>query len=193
MVGTTSEELESNGCEVLVDSRKSLEKDISEYLLLHHNYAAKPPTKNMKKTKANCRRKLKAIRPKIITGVSNTNKLAVDLNTPIIIESEVSNSDVICGSYSNDSNGVTIVVDDNGIPIEATTEVSTRANQAHDDEAVTVVDNSFFSVSTTFLGSVSPRSTSSSDNGYESLDSPQSLSDLDLWDQSVSELFPSLF
>ncbi|KAF7288027.1 hypothetical protein GWI33_000081 [Rhynchophorus ferrugineus] len=31
-----------------------------------------------------------------------------------------------------------------------------------------------------------------SDRGYESIDSPQSSSDIDSWDQSVSELFPSL-
>lgn len=188
VVGPTSEKLESSGREVLEDCRKSLERDVSEYLLLHHNYAAKPPSQNTKKTKGTGRRRLKAIRPRTNSGVSNTNKLAVDLNTPIIIAGNGgSNGDILVGAYSDDPNRVTIGVDDNGIPItEAITEVSMENNQSH-------VDNSFLSVPTTFPGNVSPRSTSSSDNGYESVDSPQSLSDLDLWDQSVSELFPTLF
>ncbi|XP_018562260.1 LOW QUALITY PROTEIN: uncharacterized protein LOC108904264 [Anoplophora glabripennis] len=193
VVGTASTELESDGGDVLNDNRKSLEKDISEYLLLHHNYAAKPPTQNARKPKTN-RRKLKAIRPKVNTNVLDRNRLAVDLNTPVIIaENDVSSSDILYGTYSEDSNSVTIIVDGNGIPIsEAVTEIVSKDNQDASDDTVAAVDNNFLSVPT-ILGNVSPRSTSSSDNGYESLDSPQSLSDLDIWDQSVSELFPSLF
>lgn len=193
VVGEAPEELESGGCEVLDDNRKSLEKDISEYLLLHHNYAAKPPTQNVRKSKTTNRRKLKAIRPKVATNVSNTNKLAIDLNTPIIIaEHDINSSDILYGTY-DDSNGVTIIVDNNDIPVsEAVTEIVSKDSQSCSDDAIAAVDNSLLSVPT-ILGNLSPRSTSSSDNGYESVGSPQSLSDLDIWDQSVSELFPSLF
>ncbi|KAJ8917628.1 hypothetical protein NQ315_000112 [Exocentrus adspersus] len=199
LVGSTPKELESGGCEVLNNGTQLLEKDISEYLLLHHNYAAKPPTQKKSKTKLSIRRKLKAIRPKIANVVSSTNKLAIDLNTPVIIaENDVSDNDILCGTHSGNLNGMTIIVDDDGIPIsEAITEIiSTDDNELYGKNQITIGDNlgdNTLTVPSVFLGNVSPRSTTSSDNGYESFGSPHSSSELDIWDQSVSELFPTLF
>lgn len=158
VVGQAPEIVESDRRPVLDDKRKTLENDISEYLLLHHNYAAKPP----KQTRTPGRRKLKAIRPKV-------DKLA-ELNTPVIIDE--GSSDVLY-TFGSDPQSVTIVVD------------STEENAALAD--------SFLAVPSTVSGDASPRSISSSDNGYESLDSPQSVPELDIWDQSMSELFPNLF
>ncbi|KAJ8940502.1 hypothetical protein NQ318_004441 [Aromia moschata] len=183
VVGTTSKELESDGCEVLKDNKNSLETDISEYLLLHHNYAAKPPSNNSKNIKKSCtRQRMKAIRPKLNKSVSRIRKLAVDHNMPIItVENDVPENIILDDSM----NCVTFVLDHNGVPVrDAVTEVSVESD---DDSSRTTL-----AVPSSLVGSASPASTSSSDFGYESLDSPNSSSEMDLWEPDVSELFPSL-
>uniref|UniRef100_A0A6P7GJS1 X-box-binding protein 1 n=1 Tax=Diabrotica virgifera virgifera TaxID=50390 RepID=A0A6P7GJS1_DIAVI len=199
MVGKTSTELESSGC---TTNTKSLESDISEYLLLHHNYAAKPPLDDTLKTKSpiNRNRKLKTIKPKrkIVT------------TKPVVPE-----SDVVYGTLDEVSNVVTIIVDSNGVPM--TEEALQRLENREEETQLTVplppvtqgelvtplpvaesnrstsssVAESHLTVPTAMLECLSPMSCSDSDRGYESLDSPISLPE-DLWDQSISELFPSL-
>lgn len=198
VVGPTSEKLESSGCTVLSSDQKSLENDISEYLLLHHNYAAKPPSDCTKKSKTlGTKNKFKRIRPKVNSTILDTNKLAVDVKTPMIIaeNSNLINQEIVYGTFNEDTNCVMIFVDDNGVPIsEAVTEIVTgesNESMALDENDITV-DNTMLTIPTQVLGNVSPRSSSGSDYGYESLDSPNSLPEMDIWDQSVSELFPSL-
>lgn len=59
MVGSTSKQLESSVCKS-VTHPDPLEEDISQYLLLHHDYAAKPESE----PKRIRRKKLKEIKPK---------------------------------------------------------------------------------------------------------------------------------
>lgn len=151
-MGTTPEQLESNGSEVLNNNQDPLIKDISEYLLLHHNYSAKPPKE---KTKAR-RTRTREIRPK-------QNELA---------------SDILLGTFDENTNCITIVVNDENCEDIINEDV--------------VQDESRLSVETSF-GSASPHSSSSSDCGYESFGSPESLGETnELWNHEVSELFPSL-
>ncbi|CAG9831144.1 unnamed protein product [Diabrotica balteata] len=199
MVGKTSTELESSGC---ATNTKSLESDISEYLLLHHNYAAKPPLDDTLNAKSPISRirKLKTIKPK--RKIVNTK--------PVIPE-----SDVVYGTLDEVSNVVTIIVDSNGVPMteealqrlenrEEETQLTVPLPLATQSELVTslpvaeskrasssYVAESNLTVPTAMLECLSPMSCSDSDRGYESLDSPISLPE-DLWDQSISELFPSL-
>ncbi|XP_072381895.1 LOW QUALITY PROTEIN: uncharacterized protein Xbp1 [Diabrotica undecimpunctata] len=199
MVGKTSTELESSGC---TTNTKSLESDISEYLLLHHNYAAKPPLDDTLNAKSPISRikKLKTIKPK--RKIVNTK--------PVIPE-----SDVVYGTLDEVSNVVTIIVDSNGVPMteealqrlenrEEETQLTVPLPLATQSELVTplpvaeskrasssYVAESNLTVPTAMLECLSPMSCSDSDRGYESLDSPISLPE-DLWDQSISELFPSL-
>lgn len=189
MVGQSSTKLEpSSGNEVL-DDKSFLERDISEYLLLHHNYAAKPPasTKKPKETTTRRRNKYKAIRPK--TNLLSTDNSA--LNSPVIIPDA---NEVIYGNIDDNINVVTVFVD--SIPIsEAVTEVVTTESGSNEinlsSPADVSIDNSTLSVPSHTIGNASPMSCSSSDYGYESLDSPNGSIE-DIWDQSVSELFPSL-
>lgn len=110
--------------------------DISEYLLLHHNYCARKPT-----TKS----KLKPIRPKPTT---NTKK-------PLTIH------------------------------VETCDDVDIDPMQVQNDECLSIPTAEFKNMA-------SPSSNSGSDYGYESLDSPNSSTDDIYWDESVTELFPSL-
>ncbi|KAJ8930725.1 hypothetical protein NQ314_016454 [Rhamnusium bicolor] len=194
MVGPPSTKLESHGCEMLTDDKKSLENDISEYLLLHHNYAAKPPKCTKKSKSPLTKSKLKAIKPKKNTNILNTSKLAIDNDTPVILTENSVVNGKIYGSYDENMNCVTIIIDENGIPIdEAVTEVVTTEGSETIAAEDHVPDNTMLTVPSQIWGNASPMSTSSSDHGYESLDSPNSLLEMDIWDQSVSELFPSLF
>ncbi|XP_044265648.1 LOW QUALITY PROTEIN: uncharacterized protein LOC123011972 [Tribolium madens] len=147
VVGAPPEQLESDGSEVLNENQDPLIKDISQYLLLHHNYSARPPTEENQK----------APRHTSTTRVKKLDKLAPD---------------VVYGTYDESTNCITIIVDDEGVGC------GSPLTSTEDEEHLTVE---------TSVGGVSPRSSSSSDCGYESLGSPESL-----WDDSVSELFPSL-
>lgn len=172
MVGTASEVLEPGRSKKLEDSKSksTLERDISEYLLLHHNYAKSRPTGKSKSTSRCTKstpsiRKLKTIRPK--------HRKIVQMP----VESEV-----LYGTLQP----VTILINEDSIPLNEVV--------IGDDFAVLSQGNTPQNESTLLTvprhdqGDLSPKS----DLGYESIDSPQSCSDVDQWDQSVSELFPSL-
>uniref|UniRef100_A0A1Y1M674 Uncharacterized protein n=1 Tax=Photinus pyralis TaxID=7054 RepID=A0A1Y1M674_PHOPY len=166
VVGPPSEELESSRC-VSVKSEPAIEDEISPYLLLHHNYSAKqPPQPAPKKVKnvkkLNTKTKPKLIMPKI---------------------EPVDNSDILYGTLDESTNCITIIVGDSSLRLsEAVTEVVTTVNNdlhVHED-------------SVEMLDVKSQASPYNSDCGYESLDSPHSMEEPDIWDQSVSELFPTL-
>lgn len=172
----------------MLTDKISLERDISEYLLLHHNYAAKPPSITKKSKETRIRNKYKAIRPK--TNLLSTDKVTVA--SPVII---TDTSEIIYGNIDENTNVVTVLVD--SIPVdEVVTEIVTTDSGS--DESwlspadVNIDNNNTLNVpSPTTFGNSSPISSSSSDYGYESLDSPCGSIE-DIWDQSVSELFPSL-
>ncbi|CAG9762871.1 unnamed protein product [Ceutorhynchus assimilis] len=137
VVGSPPKHLESKGTKTIEPD--NVIEDISEYLLLHHNYAKMPiSTAATRKSQ----KKLKTIRPK--------EKPTKTISLPEQLENK--NNELLFGTFDQSTNTITILVNDNS-------------------------NNS------------SPRS----DLGYESLDSPVSTSDMDSWDHSVSELFPTLF
>nr|XP_973680.3 PREDICTED: LOW QUALITY PROTEIN: uncharacterized protein LOC662495 [Tribolium castaneum] len=152
VVGPAPEQLEPDGSEVLSEKQDPLIKDISQYLLLHHNYSARPPPED----------EVKARRTST-TRAQQRNKLA---------------SDYVLGTYDESTNCITIIVDE-----DMETSTIEEGVSPGDDESLLRVETS--------LECTSPRSSSSSDCGYESLGSPESQNE-DLWDDSVSELFPSL-
>lgn len=176
MVGQTSEQLESDGSNGLND--RKLREEIAPYLLLHHNYAAKPidvivknklPNKGHRKSKTNVKtnkRKLKEIRPK--TEINCEEIVLTDNDIDMDLDGD---------------NFITIIVQD-----DLTDET--------DINEIVIEDNSD-TVNENLLNVPSPKycSSISSDGGYESYDSPLSLNDndsSDIWDPCVGELFPSL-
>lgn len=156
MVGTTSENVESSRSKVL-DNKSTLEQDISEYLLLHHNYAKslKPNTPRVRSRTGV--RKFKTIRPKMKKCIQTTQ------------------SEVVYGTLQP----ITILINEDSTPLN---EVVIK------QDSPLVVDTNLLHLPKYESDVLSPKS----DLGYESIDSPQSSSDIDSWDQSVSELFPSL-
>ena len=184
MVGTSPKQLESDGSDLLIkENQDPLIKDISQYLLLHHNYSAKPLDRKCKSsrartsTKCNSRQKPKNILPK---AEDNSNKLAsfVDL----AVSELQGQSDVVYGTFDENTNCITIIVEDESCLEEVV-----------DEEILVESDHLAVPSRTTSVGSASPISSSSSDCGYESIGSPDSLSETnDIWDDRVSELFPTL-
>ncbi|KAK4875856.1 hypothetical protein RN001_012278 [Aquatica leii] len=190
VVGSPPKELESSRCGS-VEPEPCLEQEISPYLLLHHNYSAKQEpelietpkrikTKNaFKKTKLNTKTKPKLIMPKI--------------SDPAPVE----NSDILYGTLDESTNCITIIVDDSSLHLsEAVTEVVTTDSE--DNSIIVLTDDSSSNnlqlpSETKDLNQYSP-SYSASDCGYESLDSPTCIeeNEIDMWDQSVCELFPML-
>ena len=163
MVGKTPEQLESGGSEVLTEEtkQKKLEEDISQYLLLHHNYAAKPEPQMHTKLQPKRKHMPKAVYKK--TKVKPIMpKVAEVIYTPL----EQTPSNMI------------IVIDEPDVEIsDVVTEVPyapTLLNVQPENH----------------LSCYSP--TPSSDCGYESLGSPHSFTDDEIWNNSVSELFPAL-
>ncbi|XP_050310869.1 LOW QUALITY PROTEIN: uncharacterized protein LOC126746601 [Anthonomus grandis grandis] len=173
MVGPPPEHLEpSRG----TGDDVTLKSDISEYLLLHHNYAKAP-----RKTKDDHHqqqpsprvKKLKTIRPKLTT------------EPPQKVTREETPREVVYGTFDENTNTITILVDE--VPLNEVIVGGVDKTPLNVLETLSV-DTNTPPTTTSSECSSSPRS----DLGYESLDSP--LSDLDTtWEQSVSELFPSLF
>ncbi|KAJ8971820.1 hypothetical protein NQ317_002937 [Molorchus minor] len=176
VVGTTSEELESSGCDMLKD-KKSIESDISEYLLLHHNYA-KPPKYTRKIKTPVSKRKLKVIKPKVDHAI-NKNELPVDAISLIVAENNAP-------LFENYDCLTVVAATEGSTNNENVIEVVTEGSEHAEDNTLLTVPSS------QMMGGASPIPSSHSDYGYESLGSPSSLSELDIWDASVSELFPSL-
>ncbi|KAG5886540.1 hypothetical protein JTB14_002037 [Gonioctena quinquepunctata] len=188
VVGQTPTQLEPSGCDMLT-SKKSLESDISKYLLLHHNYAAKPPESTKKSKTHSTRNRFKAIRPKSkILEVSNSIAETKNENLTVVAEGSVlvgENEEIFYGTLDEDTNIVTIYVDSDNVPTETVAEiVAMETDETSNENTLTIPQQS--------TECPSPLSCSGSDKGYESLDSPSSIQD-DVWDQSFSELFPSLF
>jgi len=182
VVGPSSKELESSGSDVLEKS-EPLIKDISEYLLLHHNYSAKPIEEgNHKKSKSKShinKNKLKSriakskpqqILPKVETVLN-------DRLAPITTVTD----EVLYGTFDEATNCITINVNDDSSISDPICEME---EDSSDKSTLKVpLENSY--------GGASPASSSSS--GYESHGSPESFVDSDtIWDDNVSELFPSL-
>lgn len=194
MVGQTSEQLEPNG---RAGIKEQPEVAASPYLLLHHDYFAKPkktckisaqenaPTKYSSKRKSTnacsksqkvstTKTKLKKIKPK-------TNNVASE---------NMNNPDVVYGTYDEKNNCITIIVDDTYLNLsEASTDVVTTTDLNEDEVGI---ENNCLFIPSPQLSSASTEEIS--DSGYESHDSPRSFNEneLDMWDQSLSELFPSL-
>lgn len=168
MVGSPPKQLESGVCESIAPQSDQLKEDISEYLLLHHDYAAKPEMEPKRNRRTPARRKLKEIKPK----------------TQIVPDSQ----EILYGTYDETTNSITILVNGEQTPLnEEITEVVTTT-----DNMLRVPDGCFTqNPSSPSISSVS------SDCGYESYDSPHSAgeTDADVWDETMSELselFPSL-
>lgn len=71
MVGQASEKLETPRSPLLTSKEKSLENDISQYLLLHHNYTKPgPDPKELRKSKNKCKKETKTK-----TQAHNSSKL----------------------------------------------------------------------------------------------------------------------
>ncbi|KAK5645493.1 hypothetical protein RI129_006793 [Pyrocoelia pectoralis] len=95
----------------------------------------------------------------------------------------VENSDILYGTLDESTNCITIIMGDSSLRLsEAVTEVVTTVN----NELNVNEDNC------EMLDVKNQYSPYNSDGGYESLDSPHSMEEPDIWDQSVSELFPTL-
>lgn len=192
MVGTSPKQLESSVCKRLTEQEQldPLKEDISQYLLLHHDYAAKPESEP-KCTRSN--KKLKTIKPKAHRKENLTDVIIPAVQT----EEQQQNQEVLYGTYDAATNSITILVNGEPTPLtEPITEVITTIPETTASQFLTVPD------STTIVDPVSPASESgirsdSSDCGYESYDSPRSAgeTDVEMWDESISqlsELFPSL-
>lgn len=177
MVGPTSEQLESSVCKSVTEPQQQqpqhdpVKEDISQYLLLHHDYAAKPETEPPKRQR---QRKLKELWPKakVISPPVQT------LDAP---------QEVIYGTYDEASNSITILVNGEPTPLnEPITEVVTTVPEVIDSQLLTIPDvNSLKNPSSPSVLS------ETSDCGYESYDS----TDVEVWDDRItelSELFPTL-
>lgn len=190
-MGSASESLDSSGCERLNSENIKVPDKSSLQPLLHHDYSAKQKPVTSKKIVSSRNRqnkKLKLIRPK---EAKRSNIETLYVTQPSVVE----NSEVLYGTLDEATNCITFVLNDNNLPIsEAITEVETS-----DLEKMEVICDDGVRIQTLSVpqteGSISP-AYSSSDCGYESLDSPHSIADeasIDVWDHSMSELFPTLF
>lgn len=212
-MGKTSEQLESSVGERLTPQPDPLEEDISQYLLLHHDYAAKPNTevtsplhkmrrpmpfsRSMHKREKNTKSKLKQIRPKLSTIREIPSNIAVPRSkireVSVIEDNEDVSEEVVYGTYDEATNSITIIVNDHDLNLsEAVTEVITIPEHS-ERQYLTVGTEDFARDASSPVSSGSVRS-DLSDCGYESYDSPHSSTetDVDIWDESMSELFPSL-
>jgi len=175
VVGPAPKQLESSGSIGIVKTEEAA--DLSEFLLLHHDYVSKTgPTQKPRTAKRTAGRKYKRIKPKV-------EESSLEVKTE---PADTASSEMLYGTYDETTNCITIFVDDDdddNVQLEeATMEIATTQQNVSNDHnylKVPQADEAGFK-------------SSSSDCGYESLGSPNSLCDVDLWDQSVSELFPSL-
>ncbi|KAF5291177.1 hypothetical protein FQA39_LY14419 [Lamprigera yunnana] len=185
LVGSSPEQLEPNGC-VRVKSEPGLEQEISPYLLLHHNYSAKQPEsyerlknkKTSKRTNLNTKTKPKPIMPKITNLLTSTSQL--------------DSNEILYGTLDHTTNCITIIVDDNNLHLsEAVTEIVTTEEDTPSLDIKSETNTLELPEYKQSNGERSPHSFS--DCGYESLDSPgMEENEVDIWDQSVCELFPML-
>lgn len=196
VVGSTSELLESDRCSSVADD--NLEGEISQYLLLHHDYFAKreikPHRKNKRrnsqlysssksKDKSSTKTKFKEILPKLEKSDGQTvDPLVFGIQPEIVIDSG-EESDLVYGTYDDNTNCIVIVSNDNLRLGEAVTEITTSESNVS-SPSVDHLQAPASDYSRDDLSSPTPSS------GYESIGSPSS--EMDIWDECVSELFPSL-
>jgi len=168
MVGSTQEQLEPSGNGSSVNG-ESTPSDLAEFLLLHHDYSCKPPAPTRITRNKN---KLKPIRPK---NNVQTPKVVVE-RIP-----EVPEAATLCGYYDEGENCITIIVDDDQDINETVAQLQEQIKEtntiSNDNLLNPLLDCNY--------------SSAASDGGYESLGSPNSFHD-DLFDSTVSELFPQL-
>lgn len=184
MVGQTSKQLESSRGEGLEEPKEitAVEQDISEYLLLHHNYAKIRPREitPAKTSHPSTPRKSnhKSVKPK--SKKSTPPAVIVQPAPDISLQLETPQNDVMYGTFDENTNTITILVDN--VPMNEVVLESSEIPALDSSSCLSAPESSS-------EGGLSPRS----DLGYESLDSPGHISDFDSWDSSVTELFPSLF
>lgn len=170
MVGKTSEQLEPSGCKMLEASleeetkQKKLEEDISQYLLLHHNYAAKPEPE---------------VKPKLQPRRQHTPKTTI-YKKPKVKPIMPKVPEIVYQPYDQTGTNMIIVIDDPEIS-EAVTEVPYKSG------LLNVNSENYLN-----CGSPTPSNNDASDCGYESLGSPHSFTDDEIWNNNVTELFPTL-
>lgn len=209
MVGQAPELLEPRGRDSI--NKDKLETEISKFLRLHHDYSAKPldtvkaPKKTVKTNrnstffsnipnKSHTKTKLKTLRPKMKKEVPKSIA-----PKPVIHSSEIVADEVVYGTYDEANNCITIIVNNDELNLDnSVAEVITISD---DDEIVSTeqlapvkvepIDNNYLSVPSITSPSYNLGS-DGSDYGYESASPRSSINDMDLWDQSISELFPSL-
>jgi len=164
----------------------------TEIIKVYKNNSQKTKKQN---TKLNTKTKLKRIMPKSTQSDCNLETL--------YINSLDSSSDVLYGTLDESTNCITIIVNDESLNLgEAVTEITTsdddEISESYHDQTTELIEESN-NMQTLLLPSknkdedgLSPAY--SSDCGYESHDSPHSVDDMeiDMWDKSVSELFPML-
>lgn len=189
MVGPTSELVESDRCDSLTDEGDELQSEISQYLLLHHDYFAKRDnTKTMHKNKRrsqpyNTHTKSNKIKDKLSTKTKYKEILPKIVNVKPEIIIDQCESDLVYGTYDENTSCILIVNNDNLRLEEAVTEVTTTENVPGSPLSTNYLQTPSSDYS---RDSLSPAPSS----GYESIGSPSS--ETDIWDECVSELFPSL-
>ncbi|XP_018336858.2 uncharacterized protein LOC108745220 isoform X1 [Agrilus planipennis] len=211
VVGSTSENVESSGCESVVVSDKKLEDEIAPFLLLHHNYSAKPDTEPLKKIQnqklkesysrrlyqrkkdkkeIDKKSKFKVIQPKIVSDSQKS------------LDSKLKEPEEVYGSLEGNSDSIMIVMENKKLN-EAVSELVSSDTEISSNEDLNSVSDAFELTNRMSLLEVPDNNKSKyvhspssnlSDYGYESSASPQSFEENDFssWDNSVSELFPTL-
>jgi len=159
------------------------------------------PSRKIKNTKLNTKTKLKRIMPKTAQSDCNLETFYIDSSNV-----SIDGSEVLYGTLDESTNCITIIVNDDSLHLgEAVTEITTTDEEEEDEISETCPDQTIVlngetnNVETLQLPckSISEDGLSpaySSDYGYESFDSPHSVDEIeiDVWDKSVSELFPML-
>lgn len=176
-------------------SDRDLKFDLSEYLLLYHNYAAPPKTKQSK-TPTRIR-KLKSIKPRNIVIIPAETETVLPPPPPQPNETEM----IKLGTLEEVSNVIAPVEIETVLPTPPNeTEIVKLGTLEEVSNVTIIVDSDGRPITTESLlteGSLNVQSPTSfsndSDAGYESIDSPPTIYNEDLWDQSISELFPTLF
>lgn len=155
-MGQASEELESCGSQV----KESTVEEISKYLLLHHNYSARPQDEPTPKKRKSSTNKYKKIVPKEVHEEAPANIITID-PANVTAATLTDNNEVVYYTYDENTNSLVLYTTEDA-------EVEVVTSECGDFDS------------------------SSSESGYESHGSPHNSEDDDIWDKSISELFPTL-
>lgn len=185
-MGTSPENLESSGCASLRLKSEMPEDPLSVYKpspLLYHDYDIKldipMPSHEIQQLGISCKSKGKTSYVPILPKRDESQPLM----------SKLSSEDFVYGKLDESANCIIILCDgDENLEIgEAVTEVVTSEEE--------ITSNSLFLNVPENTGADHRILSPYSDCGYESLESPSNNAeeiDVDSWNQSVSQLFPSL-